>query len=166
MKSIALQSKEINELLAKAYDTLESKYKIALPKGIKIRFKTANSIRKAGGVTPGSRVVGFYDLKHRVVWVERGGPAPCVLATLMHELTHAWQHENIDMTKLDKKFIEGHCVYVELECSRLLGQRVYADFWERMIESGKDEYSEGLRYWKERMKHESVKNIFRHIAKM
>ena len=110
--------------------------------------------------------MGFYDLKHRVVWVERGGPAPCVLATLMHELTHAWQHENIDMTKLDKKFIEGHCVYVELECSRLLGQRVYADFWERMIESGKDEYSEGLRYWKERMKHESVKNIFQHIAKM
>lgn len=160
------ERKEINELLAKAYDTLESKYKIALPKGIKIRFKTANSIRKAGGVTPGSRVVGFYDLKHRVVWVERGGPAPCVLATLMHELTHAWQHENIDMTKLDKKFIEGHCVYVELECSRLLGQRVYADFWERMIESGKDEYSEGLRYWKERMKHESVKNIFQHIAKM
>lgn len=35
-----------------------------------------------------------------------------------------------------------------------------------MIESGKDEYSEGLRYWKERMKHESVKNIFQHIAKM
>lgn len=157
---------EINELLTKAYETLESKYRIVLPKGIKIRFKTADSIKKAGGTTPGSRVVGFYDLKHREVWVERGGPAPCVLATLIHELTHAWQHENIDMTRLDKKYIEGHCVYVELECSRLLGQRVYADYWERMIESGTDEYSEGLRYWKERMRHESVKNIFRHIAKM
>lgn len=160
------ERKEINELLSKAYDTLESKYRIALPKGIKIRFKSADSIKKTGGITPGGRVLGFYDLKHREVWVERGGPAPCVLSTLIHELTHAWQHENIDMGRLDKKIIEGHCVYVELECSRLLGQRVYADFWERTIESGSDEYAEGLRYWKKKMRSESNKNIFRHIAKM
>jgi hypothetical protein len=70
------------------------------------------------------------------------------------------------MNRLDLKYIEGHSVFVEIECSRLLGQRVYADFWEKLIEASSDEYGEGLRYWKNRMKHESDKNIFRHIKNM
>ena len=160
------QRKEIKVLLTKAYETLEDKYKITLPKDIKIRFKSAYSIKKAGGAEPGSRIVGFYNPKNRMVWIERGGPAPCVLATLLHELTHAWQYDNIDINKPDSKIIKGHRIYVEIECTRLLGHGIYADFWERTVEAGNDEYADGLRYWQERMKHESNKNIFTHIADM
>ena len=161
------ERKEIQVLLRRAYDTLENKYQITLPPGIKIRFKSASSIAKAGGTVHGGRILGFYSFAKKEVWVERGGPEPCVLATLMHELTHAWQHANLpDMDKLALKYIEGHATYVEIECTRLLGQKMYADFWERNVEAGNDVYAEGLLYWKERLKQESDKNIFKHIKEM
>ena len=88
------------------------------------------------------------------------------MSTLLHELTHAWQFANIDADKLDLKYIEGHSTYVEIECTRELGQVVYADFLERSVLSVNNEYSQGLRYWKECIRHEADKNIFHHIQQM
>ena len=158
--------KEVQVLLQQAYQTLESKYGIKLPEGIKIRFKSAASIRKASGTIFGGRVLGFYSNADKEIWVERGGPEACVMSTLLHELTHAWQFANIDADKLDLKYIEGHSTYVEIECTRELGQVVYADFLERSVLSVNNEYSQGLRYWKECIRHEADKNIFHHIQQM
>lgn len=160
------ERREVQVLLKQAYQTLEKKYDIKLPEGIKIRFKTATSIKKASGSRAGGRILGFYFPGRREIWVERGGPEPCVIATLMHELTHAWQFANINADKMDLKYIEGHSTYVEIECSRALGQTVYADFWEKSVLAGSDEYAQGLRYWKDRLRVESDKNIFHHIQKM
>lgn len=165
-KHRATERREIQVLLKQAYETLESTYGIKLPEGIKIKFKSAASIRKASGVSAGGRVLGFYHFGRREIWVERGGPEPCVLSTLMHELTHAWQHANIDVDNIELKYLEGHSTYVEIECTRRLGQPVYADFWERSVLAGSDEYAQGLRYWKDRLKIESDKNIFHHMAQM
>lgn len=163
----ATERKEVQVLLQRAYDTLENKYQITVPKGIKVRFKSAESIRKATKtVIHGGRILGFYSNKNKELWVERGGPAPCVLSTLMHELTHAWQHANLDMGRLSLKFIEGHSTYVEIECTRELGDSVYADFWEQSVEAGTDVYAEGYRYWKRFIAKESDKNIFNHIRNL
>ncbi len=160
------ERKEVKELLQQAYDTLENKYAITLPRGIKIRFKSAASIAKAAGSMQDRRILGFYNEGRRELWVERGGPATCVLSTLMHELTHAWQYANLDMKHLDLKYIEGHSTYVEIQCTRALGDTVYADFWESNMEDRNDPYGEGYRYWKRRMRQESDKNIFHHICRL
>ena len=160
------ERREIQILLKQAYQTLENTYGIKLPEGIKIKFKSAASIRKAGCAGYGGRVLGFYIFSRREIWVERGGPEPCVLSTLIHELTHAWQHDNLNVDKIDLKYLEGHSVYVEIECSRILGQRIYADFMERSVLSGDDVYAWGLQYWKDYLRTESDKNIFHHIQQM
>lgn len=162
------ERKEVQKLLKEAYQTIENLYKIKLPRDIKIRFNTAATIRNAyhsGDVLEG-RVIGLYIGAKKEIWIERGGPDACVLSTLIHELTHAWQGENIDMLKLGNKIIEGHSTYVEIECLRKLGQSLYADFWEKTVLNRNDEYSEGLRYWKTVIQSDSDKNIFNHVLKM
>ena len=166
-KHCATERKEIEVLLKKACETLEGMYGITLPEGIKIKFKSASSIRKEQNIySPDSRIIGLYVPSKREIWIERGGPEACVLSTLMHELTHAWQFDNIDADRLDLMYIEGHSTYVEIECMRKLSQNVYADFWEKRVESSNDEYSRGLLYWRNRLRSESDKNIFHHIASM
>lgn len=166
-KHCTTERKEIEELLGKAYSTLEGMYGITLPDKIKIKFKSADSIRKAHSISsPNARILGVYIPSKNELWVERGGPEACVLSTLIHELTHAWQHYNLDINKLDLMYIEGHSAYVEIECMRTLSQSVYADYWEKCVEAVDNEYSRGLIYWKNRLHSESDKNIFHHMASM
>lgn len=165
---ITTERKEIKTLLGQARELLEKHYGITLPDKIRVKFKSATAIRKECGNTTG-RVLGFYNFKRREIWIERGGPEPCVLSTLTHELTHAWQHANLPPNAFlpkNLKYIEGHSSYVEVECLRVLGQNVYADFSERQLLSRDDEYGQGFRFWKECLRIEPDKNIFHHIAGM
>ena len=152
---------EIKVMLQEAVKTLESHYGITLPEGIKVKFKSASAIRKQTNTTTG-RVLGFYNLRRREIWIERNGPEPCVFSTLVHELTHAWQHVNINMNA-NLAFLEGHTSYVEVECSKLRKQEVYAKFLDRCLMQAQDEYGEGYRYWKDVLSNDSDKNIFHHI---
>ena len=154
---------EIKELLQQAVETLEKHYGITIPDGIKVKFKSASTIRKNTSAS-GGRVLGFYNLKRREVWIERNGPRPCVLSTLFHELTHAWQHASIPMN-IPLHFLEGHTSYVEVECMRLLRQGVYADFIEASLIAAQNEYGTGYRFWKETLRDDNDKNIFRHMRK-
>lgn len=162
------ERKEVQTLLREAYQTMENLYKIKLPRDIKIRFNTAATIRKAyhsGDVLEG-RVIGLYIGAKKEIWIERGGPEACVLSTLIHELTHAWQAEHVNMDKLGDQIIEGHSTFVEIECLRKLGQSLYADFWKKTVLNRNDDYSKGLQYWTSLLQSESDKNIFNHMLKM
>lgn len=152
---------EIKVMLQQGIDMLQKYYGITLPSGIKVKFKSASAIRKRSGHSSG-RVLGFYDLRRREIWVERNGPEPCVFSTLVHELTHSWQHVNINMNA-NLSFIEGHTSYVEVECLKLRKQDAYARFLDECLMRANDEYGEGYRYWKSFMSTESDKNIFHHI---
>lgn len=154
---------EVKELLQLATDTLSKHYGITLPSGIKVKFKSASAIRKRASTT-GGRVLGFYNLKHREIWIERNGPKPCVLSILLHELTHAWQHANINMD-IDLAYLEGHTSYVEVECMRLLRQGTYAEFLDSSLTRAEDEYGKGYRYWKACLRDDSDKNLFNHMRK-
>lgn len=153
---------EVKQLLKEAIQTLETRYGITVPEGIKVKFKSASAIRKH--TNSSGRVLGFYNLKRREIWIERGGPKPCVLSTLLHELTHAWQHVNISM-EIEIHFLEGHTSYVEVECMRVLRQAVYADFMHNSLMQAQDEYGQGYRLWRDYLRDESDKNIFHHIQK-
>ncbi len=163
---ITTEREEVRRILHEAVDLLEKHYNITLPKNISVKFKSATAIRKAnpsGGV---ERVLGFYNSKKNEIWVERGGPEPCVMSTLLHELTHAWQYENIKVNKTELKYIEGHSSYVEVECLRLLKQSTYADFLENCLLVDNSVYGDGYRFWKEYLATESDKNIFKNIKEM
>lgn len=110
--------------------------------------------------TPEELLLPIEDSAKREIWIERGGPEACVLSTLIHELTHAWQAEHVNMDKLGIQIIEGHSTFVEIECLRKLGQFIYTDFWEKTVLNRNDDYSKGLQYWKSLMQSESDKNIF------
>ena len=152
--------KEVKQLLQKAIQTLEKQYNVKIPNGIKVKFKSASAIREH--TQSNGRVLGFYNLKRREIWIERGGPEPCVLSTLLHELTHAWQHENIKMD-IELYKLEGHTSYVEVECMRLLGQNAYAEFMHSGLMLADDEYGKGYRLWTDYLRGESNKNLFVHM---
>ena len=155
---------EIKKLLQEATATLEKYYGITLPSDIKVKFKSASAIRKRSGQTTGGRVLGFYDLRRREIWIERNGPEPCVFSTLVHELSHAWQHANINMG-VELYFLEGHTSYVEVECLRMRKQDAFARFQERMLMAAPadDVYGKGYRYWRGVLSADSDKNIFHHM---
>lgn len=166
---VTTERKEIKTLLTQARELLEKHYGITLPANIRVKFKSATAIRKECGGDETGRVLGFYNFKRREIWIERGGPEPCVLSTLTHELTHAWQHANLPSAAFlqkNLKYIEGHSSYVEVECLRVLGQNMYADFSGQQLLLRDDEYGQGFRFWKECLRIEPDKNIFHHIVDM
>ena len=162
---------EVNKLLDQAYQTMEDLYQITIPRNIKVRFAAATSIKNKypSDNNPGSRVLGLYLPSEKAIWIERGGPEACVLSTLIHELTHAWQDANVNMNKLSNKIIEGHSTFVEIQCLRRIGQTIYAEYWEKSVLSRTDDYAEGLRYWQSLIDPDDPdpeKNIFHQMLKL
>src|SRR5439155_20125553 len=50
-----------------------------------------------------SQIIGFYDTEtHRLVFQGGTSPTPYQRFTLAHELTHALQDQNFDLSRLDK----------------------------------------------------------------
>ena len=139
-----------------------------LPDDIKIKFKSATAIRKHLGIMEGGRVLGFYNSKKHEIWIERNGPEACVMSTVLHELTHAWQYANLDFSnpKLTLAFIEGHSTYVEIEGMYERKQARYASFLDRITMARDDEYGIGYRFWKDYISAESDKNIFNHMKNL
>ena len=77
---------------------------------------------------------------------------------MIHELTHAWQFDNLDVRKLNRKYptealklLEGHSSYMEIDAMRKLGEVEYAEYLERELLLRNDEYGEGYRMLKEHL---------------
>jgi len=164
-KHRANTKKEVKVLLRKAYNIIESKYGVTVPPGIKIKFATAEEVARVANTPPGYITLGVYIPSQHKVMVVRGGPETNVLATLIHELTHAWQHKNASwiLTDDNLKYCEGHTMYTEIECMYALKEVAFAERLEKDTEARDDEYGEGFRYWKEYLKGQTDKNIFHHI---
>lgn len=150
---------------------------------ISVKFKSRYTInKKINNPSPYAVVLGFYSSGDRELWVERGGPAPAVFAVLAHELTHAWQHDELDFkpprSLVDKKvriegikdpvyirdihIWEGQASYVEIEMMRVVNQHDYADHIEREILSRSDDdiYKIGYLYFVQLMKNCNTNNVF------
>lgn len=149
------QEEEINSLFLGTMKNMEKDFHFTFNKDIIVRFQSAANIRKAAGGVTGGRVVGFYQNSTRQLWIEAKGPAVTMISTIAHELTHAWQHDNLPLRQLADKFkkepekykmiIEGHAVFVELDFMRRSGEKSYAQsLAEETLRRGSgDEYREG-----------------------
>lgn len=151
------QKDEIKRLFLETKQMLEAHYHIEFRKDINVRFQSADAIRKAAGGLDNGRIVGFYSHDKRQLWIEARGPSVAMESTIIHELTHAWQHDALPLKELAKAFpkdvrdkrvqllLEGHAVYVEIEAMKEKGEAEYAKRLERSYNTGNDVYSLGYK---------------------
>lgn len=151
---------EVKILLKKAYEFIERKYGVKIPPGIKIKFARREEIEKDAG----PHVLGYYMPSKHLIKILRGGPEANVLSTLIHELTHAWQWRVGGVGDLSTMYKEGHSMYVEIECMKETDHREFTTRLEEETERRNDEYGEGFRFWRDYLKEQSDKNIFKHIV--
>ncbi|MCI5700925.1 MAG: hypothetical protein MR308_11205 [Lachnospiraceae bacterium] len=149
---------ELKELYLETVDFLCKGYHIKLRKNIHLRLKSAETIRKHCETSGGGRILGFYQPRNHELWIESRGPRNAVQDTMIHELTHAWQFDNLDVRKLNRKYptealklLEGHSSYMEIDAMRKLGEVEYAEYLERELLLRNDEYGEGYRMLKEHL---------------
>lgn len=150
------QRDEIRQMYRQTVQFLCKGYHIEIRKRIHIRFQSAEAIRKVTTSRPDERVLGFYEYKKHELWIESRGPRVAMQDTLIHELTHAWQYDNLDMRKLNKlseedrlTLLEGHAVYVEIDAMKELGEVEYAERMEKIALSRQDVYGNGYRKLKD-----------------
>lgn len=153
------QKDEIKQLFKDTLQLLERDYGIKLRKNIHVRFQSADTIRKATGVMQGGRVLGFYNRGNHQLWIEARGPRICVQSTLIHELTHTWQFDELKLKKMYAKLpggkeqkdmlqlmiLEGHAVYMEIETMRRLHEYEYAQYMHNFTLMRDDEYGKGYK---------------------
>lgn len=164
------QSEEIKEILLRTKEAMENHYHITFDKSIDVRFQSADSIRKVAGGSSEGRVLGFYWHKKKQLWIEARGPNNSMRSTVVHELTHSWQHKDLDLEKLlkvlVKKYgkkkgeaiytlmIEGHAVVVEINSMKKFGEIAYYDSLVEEFRRRTDEYGNGYRLINSYISHE------------
>lgn len=151
----AEQRDEIKRLFLETKQMLEAHYHIEFRKNINVRFQSADAIKKVAGGIDNGRIIGFYRHDKRQLWIEARGPRVAMESTIIHELTHAWQHDALPLKELAKVFprdvrdnrvkllLEGHAVYVELEAMAEKGEGEYAKRLRDGYLNGNDVYSVG-----------------------
>jgi hypothetical protein len=155
------QQDEIRIMFHDTVQYLKKSYQITLPDNLNVRFQSADAIRRAAGSVVGGRILGFYNAGNRHLWVESRGPRIAMQSTLIHELTHAWQHHNKEFNqrfqRVLRKFprrerarirlllLEGHAVYMEIDAMRRMHEHDYAERMHGISMKRNDEYGEGYR---------------------
>lgn len=155
------QHDEIKFMFRETVRYLKEGYGISLPTNLNIRFQSAEAIRRAAGSIAGGRILGFYNAGSHQLWVESRGPRIAMQSTLIHELTHAWQHHDEQFSELFQRvlrkfprrkraalrlrILEGHAVYMEIETMRRMHEDAFAERMHLMTMQREDEYGTGYR---------------------
>jgi hypothetical protein len=164
-----IERQEILEMYDQTKEFMEGEYDIKLNSKIHVRFSSTADIEKRAGKSYDGRILGYYNSTRRELALETPGPKVAIQDTLIHELTHCWQYDNLDIRKLEKKLrndeqvleiLEGHAVYVEIDAMRKLHESNYADRLEDEMIHRDDEYGRGYMlikdYLKERENEENL----------
>lgn len=149
--------RQFKKLYKEAHRQMEEIFGIKIKSKIQIRITNAEEIAKEGGYeftpTPGfdGRALGFAQRlgngKTRIM-LENGAPKLETEKTLVHEMTHIWQYENmlnLWSPERDLVAIEGMAVWVEAQYLTSLGleERAKAYVDARCYEDS--EYGQGMR---------------------
>lgn len=129
---IVERQQELNNLYKTARKRIQEAYGVTIPTLRHLKFKSRDEILKAAGASGSDIVIGFYNRAKKELWVERHAPKIFLLNVLMHEMTHAWQDENIKGF-MTKEISEGHANFVALELLREMKEELYADYWVKMM---------------------------------
>lgn len=161
-KSLLSRKEDLVPLYQRARKYLTETFGIQLPKKIKVKFVSAPTISKQMKKNRSKgRVIGLAQKLAKTIWVETLSPEEFILSTLVHELTHFWQFENIRMDDLTA--VEGHASYLEVQFLKAerfdyLARRTHNEFLQR-----DDEYGRGYVMLDEIMSNREDRNSFTYM---
>lgn len=148
---------QFKKLYKEAHRQMEEIFGIKIKSKIKIRITNAEEIAKEGGYefkpTAGfdGRALGFAQRlgngKTRIM-LENGAPKLETEKTLVHEMTHIWQYENmlnLWSPERDLVAIEGMAVWVEAQYLTSLGLEERAKAYVDARSYEDSEYGQGMR---------------------
>lgn len=148
--------RDFRKLYKKTHKRMEEIFGIQIKSKIEIRITNAQEIAKETGdefvPTPhyDGRVLGFAQRfsngKTRLM-LENGAPRLETEKTLVHELTHVWQYENMDCLwqPRDLVAIEGMAVWTEAQYLVCIGEEERAEAYVRYRSDENSEYGQGMR---------------------
>jgi hypothetical protein len=138
---------DLERLYREARNFLEIDMGVSIREGITVEFAHTRRIQEEAG-TPFVPTTGMDPRSVGVatIMIENGAPSHAILGTLVHELTHIWQYDNLDMERMKKEkglvYTEGHAKWTELEC---LGRKGLAVERCAAEKKRKDVYGQGYR---------------------
>ena len=155
---IVRDHKQLMQLYKRTRRYLCDTFGITLPEDLNLHFATAATLRNR--VKSGDKrvVVGLSDFDKRELWVESDAPPANVLDVLVHELTHFWQHENLDTE--DLTVLEGQASYVEVQFMRSENYTELADWLDEDFRKRRDAYGKGYRLLDEELTRLQQQNSF------
>jgi hypothetical protein len=162
-------------VLDTARQWLTSSYQIKLRRNFDVHVTDAKQIHTVIGeeFIPTShfdaRTIGLASCDGKdncTVHIENGHPYANSLATMVHELTHVWQFDNLDYSRMKSErgllLTEGHAVFSEIHCLRANG---LAEDYCQTTANRKDVYGQGYREVERMLEEAGERNPFRLLEK-
>lgn len=153
--------RDFKKLYKRSKKRMQDIFGIKIRSKIKIRTVSATTLAESMGETlvlsPGydCRVLGYAynNPRGRELWLENGAPLLETEKTLIHELTHIWQYENMQsLFEAPDHLVttEGMAVWSEVQYLVCIGEKEKADAYVRCRLHTKDEYGLGLEKYLEK----------------
>ena len=145
---------ELTQVFEEGREFLVQALGLTLRRGLQVSFADTQTLHRAAG----SSFLPTHEYDPRTVGlairsgdsfqiiIENGQPYHLTLATIVHELTHIWQYDNLNIDRLQAEhgrlLVEGLAVWAELTCleSRNLGAN-----YRQQQAARDDDYGQGYR---------------------
>ena len=143
-KRLLSRNEDLYPLFEQTKEYLCGTFGIKLPKNISVKFVSAAKIAKQMKKKRRRfRYVGLADSLTNTIWIETNSPKEYILRTLVHELTHIWQFNNLKCD--DIVAIEGHSSYMEVRYLHDLGYNALSEETKMNLQlRTNDEYGKGF----------------------
>lgn len=140
--------------------------------GIEVKFVSASKIQKQHGKTfnPSGgfdeRVSGLAVQQNgnHAIWIENGQPRMRLMATLIHELTHIWQYEHLNLDKMKQELglllIEGHANWASIDG---LNEKYSGDVYIQYLKEQDNDPGHGYQLLDQRLKADKQQDAFSYL---
>jgi len=168
---------ELQSLYQQARAFHNNNFRINLRKEVLLHFGSAEDISRISRLpfvaTEGRdpRAVGVATCEDTAqgrvlsLYIENGSPAQATMATLVHELTHIWQYDNLEIRSLNLEEAEGLATWAEIQYLERTGARDAADSFRRELDERDDVYCHGLKLVEEIVRELDGSNPFDYFLK-
>ncbi|TMW70431.1 hypothetical protein [Alteribacter natronophilus] len=134
---------------------------------LRVTMVSAEDLHKESGLVlnpkSGRRMIGKAsrdDDNTITVMVENGAPRLQTYMTLVHELTHVWQFDNLNLAFMTIDEIEGFASWVEIQMLRHFGEHDHAGAFEDNLKNRDDAYGRGYVQTKDLLEREGAGSPF------
>ena len=145
---------EARQVYEECRSFLQQEFKAPIRPDVHVKMVSSDEMKQASGAlfdpSGPSTVIGLAILKEDrtiEVLIEEGNLRIPLYQTMLHELTHVWQYDNLDIRYLTTEELEGMTTWVELYFLDFIGhEELYGEMLENMLNPmNKSPYARGYR---------------------